>query len=83
MLMLIVSEIAEAMEAHRKSLSDDKLPHHPGLHVELVDALIRIFDLTGHLGIDVERIYQEKMAYNRNREDHTHEARLKANGKQY
>jgi hypothetical protein len=40
-LMLIVSEIAEAMEGHRKSLMDDKLPHRPMLEVELADACIR------------------------------------------
>ena len=40
MLMLIVSEISEALEAVRKNLMDDKLPHRPGLTVELADAVI-------------------------------------------
>jgi NTP pyrophosphatase (non-canonical NTP hydrolase) len=83
MLMLIVSEIAEAMEGHRKSLPDDKLPHRSMFDVELVDALIRIFDLAGHLDIDVERIYQEKMQYNSTRVDHTFAARMEAHGKRY
>ena len=52
-LMLIVSEIAEAMEAYRKSAKDDKLPHRDGLEVELADALIRIFDLAGGLALDL------------------------------
>ena len=47
MLMLIVSEISEALEAVRKNLMDDKLPHRPGLTVELADAVIRILDLAG------------------------------------
>ena len=47
MLMLIVSEIAEAMEGHRKGLMDDKLPHRPMMQTELADAVIRILDLAG------------------------------------
>ena len=47
MLMLVVSEISEALEAVRKNLMDDKLPHRPGLTVELADAVIRILDLAG------------------------------------
>lgn len=47
MLMLTVTEISEAMEADRKKLMDDKLPHRPGLTVELADAVIRILDLAG------------------------------------
>ena len=47
MLMLVVSEISEALEAVRKNLMDDKLPHRPGLIVELADAVIRILDLAG------------------------------------
>lgn len=47
MLMLIVSEISEALEAVRKNLMDEKLPHRPGLTVELADAVIRILDLAG------------------------------------
>src|ERR1700687_1476443 len=52
-LMLIVSEIAEAMEGHRKNLMDDKLPHRKMIEVELADAIIRIFDLAGAKGYDV------------------------------
>ena len=37
--MLIVSEIAEAMEGERKDLMDDKLPHRKMAEVELADAL--------------------------------------------
>lgn len=46
-LMLITSEIGEAMEADRKSMMDDKLTARLGLEVELADAVIRIFDLAG------------------------------------
>ena len=83
MLMLIVSEIAEAMEGHRKSLQDDKLPHRSMLEVELADALIRLLDLAGGLGLDLGGAYKEKMDYNESRLDHQREARLAVNGKKY
>ena len=51
---LIHSELSEAMEADRKDLKDDKLIHRPGVEVELGDALIRVFDLAGHLKYDLE-----------------------------
>ena len=83
MLCLVHSEISEAMEGHRKNLQDDKLPHRKMFEVELVDAMIRIFDIGAGLGLDLEGAYQEKMAYNAKRADHTIEARLAANGKRY
>lgn len=82
-LMLIVSEVAEAMEGHRKNLRDDKLPHRDMLEVELADAIIRIFDLAGALGLDLGGAFVEKMAYNSHREDHKIENRKAANGKRY
>ncbi len=46
-MMLVVSEIAEAMEGHRNALMDDKLPHRKMLEVELADTAIRICDMAG------------------------------------
>lgn len=83
MLMLIVSELAEAMEGHRKGLKDDKLPHRDMLEVELADALIRLFDLAGGLKLDLGGAYVEKMKYNEDRTDHKREARLAEGGKKY
>lgn len=82
-LMLIVSEVSEAMEGHRKSLMDDKLPHRPMMEVELADAVIRIADLAGRLGFDLGGAVAEKMAFNRVRPDHKLEARQGAGGKAY
>ena len=48
-LALIHSEISEALEADRKDLMDDHLPHRKGIEVELADAMIRILDLAGAL----------------------------------
>lgn len=80
-LMLIVTEVAEAMEGHRKGLKDDKLPHRGMLEVELADAVIRIMDLAGGLNMDVAGAIVEKLAYNMSREDHRIENRKAAGGK--
>lgn len=47
LLMLTVSELAEAMEGERKDLMDDHLPHRKMAEVEMADAAIRIFDFFG------------------------------------
>lgn len=83
MLMLIVSEVAEAMEGHRKNLMDDKLPHRSMLEVELADVLIRIGDLAGALKLDIAGAVIEKMNFNSNRPDHKIENRLKDGGKKF
>lgn len=82
-LCLIHSEISEAMEADRKNLMDDKLPHRKGIEVELADAIIRIMDLGGALDLDLQGAIQEKMIFNSTREDHKPENRVKENGKSY
>lgn len=82
-LMLVVSELAEAMEADRKGLMDDKLPHRDGREVELADAIIRIFDLAGAYQFDLAGAIVEKMAFNAKREDHKKEVREGKYGKRY
>lgn len=94
MLMLIVSELGEALEAHRKekhttwnNFVGDAL--QSPLHVkevfekdvkdtfedEIADVFIRLGDLCGGLGIDIEKHIEVKMAYNTTRE--------KLHGKKY
>lgn len=82
-LMLVVSEISEAMEGNRKGLMDDKLPHRPMREVELGDAVIRIFDTAGGFSMDLAGAIVEKMAFNAVREDHKTENRLAEGGKSY
>lgn len=83
LLALIHSEISECLEGERKNLMDDKLPHRKMAEVELADALIRIFDYAAAFGYDLQGAFDEKMRYNATREDHTHEARKIAGGKQF
>ncbi len=83
LLMLIVSEISEAMEGERKDLADNHLPHRRMAEVELVDALIRIFDYAGAFGYDLDGAFRDKMEYNRNRADHKLEVRSIAGGKKW
>ena len=82
-LCLIHSEISEAMEGHRKGLMDDHLPERPMIEVELADAVIRIADLAGALGLDLGGAIAAKMAYNAHRADHKPEARAAVGGKAY
>ena len=83
MLMLMVSEISEAMEGERKGLMDDHLPHRPMPEVELADAIIRICDYAGRWGYDLGGAVVEKMQYNANRADHKIENRVKEGGKKF
>jgi len=81
--MLMVSEIAEAMEGHRKDLMDSHIPTRKQVEVELADLLIRVFHYAGRTGLDLGGALNEKMEYNVWREDHTEKARNAPGGKKY
>lgn len=85
LIALMHSELSEALEGERKDLMDDKLPQYPMAAVEIVDTIIRGLDyLAGmHPDVDVQAVFDAKMAYNAQREDHKHEARRIAGGKQF
>ena len=59
-LMLIVTELAEAMEAHRRVDNDN-------FKEELADVFIRLFDLCGGLNIDIEEEIARKSKKNKAR----------------
>lgn len=82
-LCLIHSEVSEAMEGQRKDLRDDHLPHRSMLEVELADAVIRIGDLAGALGLDLGGAIADKMEYNMTRPDHRPENRALGGGKSF
>lgn len=83
LLMLITSELAEAMEGHRRKLMDDKLGHRSMFEVEIADALIRLLDLAAGMKLDLQGAFEEKMVYNAKRVDHTVASRLAPGGKKY
>lgn len=59
-LMLIVTELAEAMEAHR-------VQDEANFKEEIADAFIRLLDLCGGFNIDVEEEIYRKSLKNKNR----------------
>jgi len=88
LLMLVTSELGEAMEAHRKGNFTPDLfkgsSHTPSAfkeHIkdtfedEIADAVIRLLDLSAGLGIDLEWHIRSKVQYN--------ESRQKLHGKLY
>lgn len=81
-IALMHSELSEALEADRKDLMDDKLPHRKGIEVEFADCIIRILDTAEAHGLDVAGAVIEKNRYNKFRADHKLEAR-KNGGKKY
>jgi hypothetical protein len=81
-IALMHSELSEALEADRKGLKDDKLPHRDGREVEFADCIIRILDTAAELGLDVPGAFIEKNRYNKQRADHKLENRA-AGGKKY
>ena len=59
-LMLIVTELAEAMEAHRTQNDDN-------FREEIADTFIRLLDLCGGLKIDIEQEIVRKSLKNKQR----------------
>lgn len=59
-LMLVVSELSEASEAVRKNDPEN-------FREEIADAMIRLLDITGTMGINIEDEIEKKMNINRKR----------------
>lgn len=70
-LMLMVTEVAEAMEEHRTGHKPDEIyvlhDKPEGIPIELADVVIRIADFCGLYGIDLEAALAQKLAFNQNR----------------
>jgi NTP pyrophosphatase (non-canonical NTP hydrolase) len=72
LLCLVHSEVSEALEDYRMGLSitvqqanADGKPY--GIPSELADILIRVMDICGLYGIDIDRAVREKLQYNETR----------------
>jgi NTP pyrophosphatase (non-canonical NTP hydrolase) len=83
MMMLMVSEIAEAMEGYRKGLQDDHLPQYDMETVELADLFIRLMDYVGEHCPKFGEAVVDKVEYNKTRQDHTNASRLASGGKKF
>ncbi len=67
-LMLVVTEIAEAMEAYRVgNPRSEKIPGFSKLEEELADAIIRILDYAEGESLRIDEAIGAKMAYNETR----------------
>jgi NTP pyrophosphatase (non-canonical NTP hydrolase) len=63
-------EVSEFWEAHRKGTLDQPCDKPCGLtcrEEEMADILIRVFDMAGCWGVDLDHAVSEKLAYNRTR----------------
>lgn len=60
LLALIHSEVSEALEADRRGDKEN-------FAEELADTCIRVFDLCGSMGIDLEKAIMQKMERNKGR----------------
>lgn len=80
-LMLVVTELSEALEADRKGRYAKLDRYYQGIasndlfetfikdtfEDEIADAMIRLFDMAGALGIDIEKHIELKLNYNKTR----------------
>lgn len=81
-LLLVISEICEAQEElcdgrglteiYYPSAEEANGPHGPldkpeGFPIELADAVIRLLDIMYSVGIDIDAVIEQKMAFNKTR----------------
>lgn len=83
LIALMHSELSEALEGERKDLMDDHLEHRKMAEVEMADVIIRVLDYCHAYGYDIDGAFEDKMAYNATRHDHSAAARKADHGKKF
>jgi NTP pyrophosphatase (non-canonical NTP hydrolase) len=72
-LALVHSEVSETLEEFRNGKGFNEIYYSAqgtkpeGIPVEMADILIRLFDMAGHWGIDLEEALHIKHEYNKSR----------------
>jgi NTP pyrophosphatase (non-canonical NTP hydrolase) len=70
LLCLVHSEVSEALEDYRMGLAITAQRHNGkpyGIPLELADIIIRVMDICGLYGIDIDKAVKEKLQYNESR----------------
>lgn len=73
LIMLCVCELSEAVEEFRDHRGVNEIYYREsdgkpeGIPMELADTIIRILDLCGHYGINIEEVIKVKVEFNKSR----------------
>jgi hypothetical protein len=83
-LALVVSEISEALEAVRTNTEfDDHIPEFSAEEAEIADAVIRLMNYATDRKLRLAEAIVAKNEFNRNRQDHSKDARAGEHGKRF
>jgi NTP pyrophosphatase (non-canonical NTP hydrolase) len=83
-IALIMGELGETLEAVRKNLGPDlHIPNFTSEEAEVADAVIRLMNYAADRKLRLADAIFAKNEYNRNRADHSAEARASEHGKKF
>lgn len=83
-LALVMGELGETLEAVRKNLGPDShCPEFTCEEVEVADAIIRLMNYASDRELRLAEAIVAKNDYNRDRSDHSKEARASEHGKRF
>lgn len=83
-LMLAVGELGETLEAVRKSIGPDShIPEYTAEEAEVADAIIRLMNYATDRKLRLAEAIFAKNEFNRNRADHSADARASEHGKRF
>jgi NTP pyrophosphatase (non-canonical NTP hydrolase) len=83
-LALVMGELGETLEAVRKNLGPDShIPEFTSEEAEVADAIIRLMNYATDRNLRLAEAIFAKNEFNRNRADHSAEARASEHGKKF